>query len=146
MDPLQWMGAVRMRVQTADKNITIIPNMTPVHQFIYCQGKSCMYVINKSVKMLIPWKKTSLVVFSHPNPPTYLFRAVLDCFIQYRKCLWLHFYLYPSVLHGFISYKHARWPWWTGLVLWITEMFLSAWIVILTAPIQSRVFTPEQVM
>ncbi len=22
MDPLQWMGAVRMRVQTADKNIT----------------------------------------------------------------------------------------------------------------------------
>jgi len=24
MDPLQWMGAVRMKVQTADKNITII--------------------------------------------------------------------------------------------------------------------------
>ncbi len=24
MDPLQWMGAVRMRVQTDDKNITII--------------------------------------------------------------------------------------------------------------------------
>ncbi len=24
MDPLQWMGAIRMRVQTADKNITII--------------------------------------------------------------------------------------------------------------------------
>ncbi len=24
MDPLQWMGAVRMRFQTADKNITII--------------------------------------------------------------------------------------------------------------------------
>ncbi len=24
MDPLQWMGAARMRVQTADKNITII--------------------------------------------------------------------------------------------------------------------------
>ncbi len=24
VDPLQWMGAVRMRVQTADKNITII--------------------------------------------------------------------------------------------------------------------------
>ncbi len=22
MDPLQWMGAVRMRVQTADKNIS----------------------------------------------------------------------------------------------------------------------------
>ncbi len=24
MDPLQWMGAVRMRAQTADKNITMI--------------------------------------------------------------------------------------------------------------------------
>ncbi len=24
MDPLQWMGAVRMRVKTADKDITII--------------------------------------------------------------------------------------------------------------------------
>ncbi len=31
MDSLQWMGAVRMRVQTADKNITII-HTTPVHQ------------------------------------------------------------------------------------------------------------------
>ncbi len=29
--PLQWMGAVRMRVQTADKNITIL-HTTPVHQ------------------------------------------------------------------------------------------------------------------
>ncbi len=26
MDPLQWMGAVRLKVQTADKNITIIQN------------------------------------------------------------------------------------------------------------------------
>ncbi len=31
MDALQWMGAVRMRVQTADKNISIIYT-TPVHQ------------------------------------------------------------------------------------------------------------------
>ncbi len=29
MDPLQWMGAVRMRVQTADKNITIIHTTSP---------------------------------------------------------------------------------------------------------------------
>jgi len=28
LDPLQWMGAVRMSVQTADKNITIIHNFT----------------------------------------------------------------------------------------------------------------------
>ncbi len=34
MDPLQWMGAVRMRVQTADKNITVI-HTTPVQQLQY---------------------------------------------------------------------------------------------------------------
>ncbi len=33
MDALQWMGAVRMRAQTADKNITIIRS-TPVHQLM----------------------------------------------------------------------------------------------------------------
>ncbi len=36
MDPLQWMGAVRMTVQTADKNITII-HTTPVHQVKFCE-------------------------------------------------------------------------------------------------------------
>ncbi len=30
MDPLQWMGAVRMRVQTADKNITIIHKQSTI--------------------------------------------------------------------------------------------------------------------
>ncbi len=42
MDPLQWMGAVRMRVQTADKNITII-HTTPVHQLMSYEVKSCVY-------------------------------------------------------------------------------------------------------
>ncbi len=36
------MGAVRMRVQTADKNITII-HTTPVYQLISCEVKSCMF-------------------------------------------------------------------------------------------------------
>ncbi len=39
MDPLKWMGAVRMRVQTADKNITTI-HTTPVHQFKSCEAKN----------------------------------------------------------------------------------------------------------
>ncbi len=30
METLQWMGAVRMRVQTADKNITIIHTIMDV--------------------------------------------------------------------------------------------------------------------
>ncbi len=36
MDPMQWMGAVRMRVQTADRNITII-HIIPVHELMSCQ-------------------------------------------------------------------------------------------------------------
>ncbi len=47
MDPLQWMGAVRMRVQTADKNI-IIMHTTPVHQLMSWEDKSCVFVRNKS--------------------------------------------------------------------------------------------------
>ncbi len=46
--PLQWMGAVRMRVQTADKNITVI-HTTPVLQIISCRVKSCIFVRNKSI-------------------------------------------------------------------------------------------------
>ncbi len=40
MDALQWMGAVRMRVQTAAKNITII-HTTPVHQLMSRRQKLC---------------------------------------------------------------------------------------------------------
>ncbi len=50
-DPLQWMGAVRKRVQTADKNITII-HTTPVQQLTSCEVKSCVFVRNKyTIKM-----------------------------------------------------------------------------------------------
>ncbi len=45
---LQWMGAVRMRVQTADKNITKI-HTTPVHQLTSCEAKSCLFVRNKFI-------------------------------------------------------------------------------------------------
>ncbi len=49
MDALQWMGAVRMRVQTADKYITIIHKVTPVHQLTPCDIKIFMFVIIKSI-------------------------------------------------------------------------------------------------
>ncbi len=49
MDPLQWMGAVRMRVQTADKNITII--RTPqVHNSMSCEK---LRVCIKSIKVFL---------------------------------------------------------------------------------------------
>ncbi len=54
MDPLQWMGAVRMRVQTADKNIAVI-HTTPGHQLTSWEVKSCMFIkMNKFIiKMLL---------------------------------------------------------------------------------------------
>ncbi len=48
MDPLQWMGAVRMRVQTADKkhhNNCDVIHTTPVHQLMSGEVKSCVYNI-----------------------------------------------------------------------------------------------------
>ncbi len=51
-DPLQWMGAVRMSVQTAAKNITII-HMTPVNQLTSCEAKSCMFLRNQSIKTFL---------------------------------------------------------------------------------------------
>ncbi len=48
MDPLQWMGAVRMRVQTADKNITII-HTTPVNQLMFRGVKIFAFVRIKSI-------------------------------------------------------------------------------------------------
>ncbi len=39
------MGAVRKRVQAADKNI----HTTPVHQLTSCEVKRCVLVRNKSI-------------------------------------------------------------------------------------------------
>ncbi len=38
MDPLQWMGAVRRRAQTSDKNITIIHTTVILMAPIHCRG------------------------------------------------------------------------------------------------------------
>ncbi len=54
MDPLQWMGAVRVKVQTADKNNTVI-HTTPVLQLMPL-AKSCVFVRNKSlIKMFLTY-------------------------------------------------------------------------------------------
>ncbi len=68
MDPLQWMGAVRMRVQTADKNITII-HTTPVQQLMSCEEKCCMFLINKSIiKMFLTFVfNLSIILLSRPQ-------------------------------------------------------------------------------
>ncbi len=40
MDPVQWMGAVRMGVQTTDNNIIIILSTTWIEQLCVCNKKS----------------------------------------------------------------------------------------------------------
>ncbi len=47
MDPLQLMGAVRMRVQTADKYITIIHNKTQLINILWSKKLS---VYSKYIK------------------------------------------------------------------------------------------------
>ncbi len=62
MDPLQWMGAVRMRVQTADENITII-HTTP------CDVKSGLFVRNKPIiKAYFNYKLLLLAKIQVHNP------------------------------------------------------------------------------
>ncbi len=50
MDPLEWMAVIRMRVQTADKNISII-HTTTVDQLTSWEVKSCIFAMNKSIKI-----------------------------------------------------------------------------------------------
>ncbi len=52
MDPMQWMGAVRMRVQTPDKKHHNNPQLihsTPTHKLMSWEAKICMFVGNKSI-------------------------------------------------------------------------------------------------
>ncbi len=63
MDPLQWMGAVRLRVQTADKNIIILKT----------SSKLCLHYdlfIQKVNFSIMNWNSVTFmgsVVFAHPH-------------------------------------------------------------------------------
>ncbi len=52
---MQCMGAVRMRFQTADKNITILKEILtiPDDQLTSCQVKSCIFLRNKCIKVFL---------------------------------------------------------------------------------------------
>ncbi len=71
MDPLQLMGAVKMRVQTTVKIITIIHYLASVHQLLSSEAKSCMFIINKSINNLFNLK---LLLFA-------------KTFLQLKSCL-----------------------------------------------------------
>ncbi len=83
MDPLQWMGAIRMGVQTADKNITSNPHHSS-HQLRFCEEKSC--VCKKQIThegALSPW---SIIMLSLIN------MSRRDRFSLNNKCNLLIFY------------------------------------------------------
>lgn len=47
---LQWMGAIVGACKQLIKASVVI-HMTPVHQYISCELKSCMFLINKSIPL-----------------------------------------------------------------------------------------------
>ncbi len=120
MDALQWMGAVRMRVRTADKNITIITReIHATHRLTSCEVKICLFVRNKSIiKMHLKTPETCSV---HNNTFTssekvqpllsphitifiyfiYLFRTVF----AYKQCLICAYLSYDSDLNTFFHWR-----------------------------------------
>ncbi len=75
MDPLQRMGAIRIRVQRADKNIIIRKSM--IHNNASSHGK--VYLL-----------------LSSRNPLTYMFRSVLDCFTCKQYLISAYFFPDPD--------------------------------------------------
>ncbi len=154
MDPLQWMGAVRMRVQTADKNITII-HTTPVHQLTSGEDKSWNKSIVKTFLTQIrvhnnaslQWKSASPVV-SHIKIQPHI---CLQLFCLVNAAWSVQIYLLTQTRTLFHWRKHYYWlwshilvtnvltmdlfqllssldvNWWTGMV-WITCGLLDVFI------------------
>ncbi len=145
MDPLQWMGAVRMRVQTADKNITII-HTTLVHQLISCEAKSYVF------KLFSLGNSAWSVHFSHliQTRDFSLEKAVL--WIKYRYILaksndlkLKNVILMDLFITNMQLLTSQDINWWTGVV-WIMMFLSTVWTLILMAPIHCRGSIGEQVM
>ncbi len=116
---LQWMGAVRMRVQTADKNITII-HTTPVHLITCVKVKNCVFerakfIIkifnNTSGQNMYPWS----IIMLPPVKKSMLFSQIK---IHLNYCLelfWLvgawsvHIYLLIQTRLRFSVLKAILW-------------------------------------
>ncbi len=106
IDPLQWMGAVRMRVQTADKNITIIHSQSVNVLWSEKLGREC----RKS------WERT----FSLED----VLLRTEDSNFRWKQ----QFEAKNALMMDLVLTKHFTSQdvsWWTGVV-WIIIMFLSA--------------------
>ncbi len=126
MDPLQWMGAV-MRVQTADKNITIIQLSTPlfntpVHQLTSGEDTNCllyMQLVNGAWFVQISLLIQNRWFFTEGS-------VIMDSYFSWKQ-------LFTS----------QDINWWTGVV-WIIVFLSAVWTLILTAPIHCRASIAEQ--
>ncbi len=85
MDLLQWMGAVRMRVQTADKNITII-HTAPFH-LVKWNG---VFVRNKTIIKMVESDLLKKQTHLHLGWPEGTFSAIFHFWVNY-------FFKYVSV-------------------------------------------------
>ncbi len=109
MDPLQWMGAVRMGVQTADKNITSNPHHSS-HQLRFCKEKIC--VCKKQIThegALSPWSIIMLSLINMSRRDRFSLNNKCNLLIFYDElslkvcacsyALKLLFYIYVSTLY-----------------------------------------------
>ncbi len=108
MYSLQWMGAVRIRFQTADKNITIL--MTPAHQLTSCEVKSFLFIRVVNPKYwFVQWKVSS------------------ESGEKYAQIK----HMFENIPNQFLDFCHKQWfkakgfdlqdiNWWTG-VMWINS-------------------------
>ncbi len=111
MDPLQWMGAVRMRVQTTDKkhnNLQVI-HMIPVHRLTYFV-KSWVFVTSKFTNIFL--NCFGLLLFLFRQNKQYYNGTRLKLKISWWICL-------PPMCIN----------WWTG-IMWLTcslDFFKAVW-------------------
>ncbi len=143
----QWMGAVRMRLQTANKNITII-NTTPVNHLMTCEVIRCLFVRNfKRSYLAKNWKFTDVFVENRC-----IVFACKRCFIcayfspDSGKMMFHWKKQYHAWNHADFHFTKCQLMDWSGVdYLWIIMMFLSA-VWTLFAPIHCRGSSGDQVM
>ncbi len=130
------MGAVRMRVQTADKNITII-HTTPVHQLMSYEVKSWVFVRNKSIiKTCLTsnrcfWTKYESIIYNNASSSVKKVHLLLSAHIKIHQHICLDLfctvvackqclicaYFYPDSDQKTFSLEEA--------LLWIMDLFWS---------------------
>ncbi len=147
MDPLQGMGAVRMRVQTADAELysshTISQILQVCKKQIHHQDTLTLPSLTKIT--LPPMKKFSQIKV-HRDPHicldgVFAWKSMhISLLIQMR--LQYFFIGKSSIMDRGLYFSH-RWQFEVKSVLmmdlWITVMFVSAvWTLILTAPIHHK--------